>query len=233
MNGQGERLSIQELIRLHSFQFYFWLISLTLIMNVVANKWLMYVANSRIDSVFTYNYSFGKVGVILLIPAFIITVLLIKGWNKIIYSEIGAKIGLRKVFEENGLAVRGAYGSAKGIAYIVPRIFKVGFRTIKYSAWALLAIAFFLVAISSGGTSSSGSSSSSGGYASSGNSNRKAKEDADWKAKQSRKDANHAIKHAVKQARYNPNSHHLDSRINRANSKINDANDARRHADKF
>lgn len=231
MNGMGKKMNIQELIKLHSFQFYFWLISLTVVMNILANQWLMYEANKRINSIYTYNYSFGKTGLLLLIPSFILTILIIKGWNKLIYSDTGRKIGLRKLFDEDGLAIKATYVGAKGFSYLFKKTLKVAWLTVKYSLYGLIAI--LLSSLTQSSRSTGGTSYSSNSRLNDEHKKRKEKESAEWNAKKTKEDAIYATGQFIKQGNYNQNTHHYDDSANRAKNKIHEANEARKYADKL
>ena len=83
---------------------------------------------------------------------------------------------------------------------------------------------------SSGGGSYHSSGGASGGRSNNSNSRAESKKKADWKARKLQEEADYAYKHAGKQAQYNINSSHFDSRLNRADAKQREAYEAAKRA---
>ena len=238
MNSKGEKLGWRELVERHSVQFYAWTILFAYVLNKSVNSWLMYEGNKNINSIYTYNYSIGMLGFLFLIPSAIIGVFIIKGWNKLIYSEVGRKIGLYTLFQENGFAVRGLNKGGRGLVYVVMRMPKVLWLTVKYTFLGIIYSVMFYVMIkdsvrgatpmrSIGGTSSSGTGSTeSMGRTGSTVDRNKMKSDANFETRQAQKKADYAKNQAIKQGKYNANTHYFDSKVNHANNLQRKANEA-------
>ncbi|AIF45556.1 hypothetical protein [Virgibacillus sp. SK37] len=184
------------------------------ILNSIADKELTKLLNANNETIYTYNYSLGATGLIFLIPGALLSLLIVTILVKI-----------RDRFFPN-------LSTYKVIVSLF-NLTKLLLKAVRFLGNALFYIIIFIVAIFSdgGGRSSSGGGSYHSGGSSKNSSIRKnLKKEAEWKASQLQKDANYAYKHAGKQAQYNINSHHFDDRLNRANAKQREANEAAKRA---
>lgn len=214
-----DSLKWREILKSRKFPFLLLTISLTVILNNVGDKVLTRLMATDDPVFFTYNYSLGTLGIILLIPAVFFSIWIIKGLSKIDFGFLSSPIAIK---------------ISKFVISSFTMFFKILFKLLKFLGYAFIVLIFAIAAMLSGGSGSSSGSSSSGGYASprptNSNGNKGLKKDAQFQARQKQKEADHAYRYAGKQARYNINSHHFDSRVNHANSKQHEANEAGKRA---
>ncbi|MGN8046080.1 hypothetical protein [Bacillus altitudinis] len=196
------------------FIVYTWI--LTTIFNNIADKELTKFLNANNETIYTYNYSFGATGLILVIPAALLGLFIV---------IVLVKIRDRLFPKLNTL---------KAIGFIL-KLIKLLWKAVLYVGSATLYLIFLITAFlsKSGGSTSSDRGSyrkASVGGSNNSNSREKLKKEAEWKARQLQKEADYAYKHAGKQAQYNINSSHFDSKLNRANAKQHEANKAAKRA---
>ncbi|QDI92323.1 hypothetical protein EPH95_14915 [Salicibibacter halophilus] len=184
----------------------------TIIFIYVADRGLTFLLNIGNESIYTYNYSLGIFGLILVIPAVLLSLGIIKGLDKNGY------LNPLLAFLEKAIPK---------MAKLLTKLFKI---TVKAVIFTVKGIALLVMLIVNSISPSSGSHGSRGyfpsGRAISEGSNNKqeSKKEAQWQAKQKQKEADVAWKHAKDQAEYNPNTIHMDKRLYRANAKQREAN---------
>ncbi|AVR00293.1 hypothetical protein OBCHQ24_15185 [Oceanobacillus iheyensis] len=198
-------------IRTIHFIVYTWIFAS--LFNNIADKELTKLLNANNETIYTYNYSFGATGLILVIPAALLSLM-------IVFVLVKA----RDKFFPN-------LTTYKAIVFFF-KLIKLLWKAMSYIGAAIMYLVFVIAGIfsDSGGRSSSGRGSYSSGGSDNSNSRKDLKKKAEWKARQLQKDANYAYKHAGKQAQYNVNTHHFDDRLNRANAKQRKANEAAKRA---
>lgn len=202
-------------IRTIHFIIYTWIFAI--IFNNIADKELTKLLNANNETIYTYNYSFGATGLILVIPAALLSLI-------IVFVLVKAR---DKFFP--------SLTTYKAIVSFF-KLIKLLWKAVSYIGAAIMYLVFVIAGIfsDSGGRSSGGGSYSSGrvsgGGSDNSNSRKDLKKEAEWKARQLQKDADYAYKHAGKQAQYNVNTHHFDDRLNRANAKQRKANEAAKRA---
>lgn len=73
---------------------------LTFIFNNIADKGLNYIMNFDNQTIYTYNYSFGIFGLLLVIPAAVLSIWIINGLHSLrsilLHSQLVDKIGLSR-----------------------------------------------------------------------------------------------------------------------------------------
>lgn len=193
--------------------------------------------NDRANSIFEYHYTLGSKGVVLAIPAALFSLLAMRLWlfTKGVTMNSSA---YKRVRGSRQLTRDGELFKTLNISWLIISTISSGIWKVMRGAGLALGYMFgwaiFIVgALSSGG---GGGSSGSGGYSgggapvSTGRSRNDVKKDADWAARQMQKDADNAWRHAGKQAQYNANTHHFDSRLNRAKTLQREANEAAKRA---
>lgn len=199
------------------FIVYTWIFAT--IFNNIADKELTKLLNANNETIYTYNYSFGATGLLLVIPAALLSLLIVTVLVKT-RDRFFPKLTTFQV-----------------IVFLL-KLFKLLWKAVSLLGAGIGYLVFVIAGIfsDSGGRSSSGGGSyHSNGGASDGDSdnskNREGlKKKAEWKARQLQKEADYAYKHAGKQAQYNINSHHFNDRLNRANEKQRKANEAAERA---
>ncbi|RIU94720.1 hypothetical protein [Oceanobacillus picturae] len=203
-------------VRTIHFIVYTWIFAI--LFNNIADKELTKLLNANNETIYTYNYSFGATGLILVIPAALLSLI-------IVFVLVKA----RDRFFPN-------LTTYKAIVFFF-KLIKLLWKAMSYIGAAIMYLVFIIAGIfsDSGGRSSSGGGSYSSGRVSgrgsdNSNSRKDLKKEAEWKARQLQKDADYAYKHAGKQAQYNVNTHHFDDRLNRANAKQRKANEAAKRA---
>ncbi len=198
-------------VRTIHFIVYTWIFAI--IFNNIADKELTKLLNANNETIYTYNYSFGATGLILVIPAALLSLI-------IVFVLVKA----RDRFFPN-------LTTYKAIVFFF-KLIKLLWKAMSYIGAAIMYLVFVIAGIfsDSGGRSSSGRGSYSSGGSDNSNSRKDLKKEAEWKARQLQKDADYAYKHAGKQAQYNVNTHHFDDRLNRANAKQRKANEVAKRA---
>ena len=204
----------------HLFLIALLTIILTNISNKEVNNWLSQIANADNHTIYTYHYTLGIYGLILAIPAAMISMLLVKGALKLEARYLPSPILIRF----NAFVI-----------WCLRLLFKLGKMLIKVGGWVMLAFFWFISAITDKFEVGKGGGSSYSGHSVSRNSNPsydrdKLKKQANWEAEQRKKEAQYAWKHAGKQGKYNRNSHHFDERVNRAKAMTHEANKAKKRA---
>lgn len=191
----------------------------TTIFNNIADKELTKLLNANNETIYTYNYSFGVTGLILVIPAALLSLLIV-----IVLVKTRDRLFPRLT-------------TYKVIVFLL-KLIKLLWKAVSFIGVSIGYLVFIIAGLfyDGGGRSSSGGGSyhsgggASGGGSNNSNSREELKKKAEWKARQLQKDADYAYKHAGKQAQYNINSHHFASRLNRANAKQREANEAAKRA---
>lgn len=199
------------------FLVYTWIFS-TIFYNI-ADKELTKLLNTNNDTIWTHNYSLGPTGLLLVIPAALLSLLIVTILVKI-RDRLFPRLTTYKV-----------------IGFLL-KLIKLLWKAMSYLVVGIGYLLFVIAGIFSnkGGRSSSSGVSNhsnmgvSGGGLNNSNSRKELKKNAEWKAKQLQKEADYAYKHAGKQAQYNIKSHHFGSRLNRANAKQREANEAAKRA---
>ncbi|WP_404455192.1 hypothetical protein [Oceanobacillus kapialis] len=203
-------------VRTIHFIVYTWIFAS--LFNNIADKELTKLLNANNETIYTYNYSFGATGLVLVIPAALLSLM-------IVFVLVKAR---DRFFPE--------LTTYKVIVFLFKSI-KLLWKAVSYIGAVIIYCLFVIAAFFS--EDGARTSSSGGGYSSRGlsgrgsnstDSRRELKKEADWKARQLQKDADYAYKHAGKQAQYNVNTHHFDDRLNRANAKQREANEAAKRA---
>lgn len=193
----------------------------------LVNQFLTYRAN--IDNQYHFTRLVELIGPIQLIFVAIAAVLSFIVFS--VYHKINVMMLKSKISDKLGLSKRLNRQVSWSTSFKFPLIIiKIAFFIIKW--FSKITLLFFGLIISALGDSVSPSTKSS-----SPSSIRftvdqfgKEKESAEREARQKQKDADYAFKHAGKQARFNPNTIHMDNRLNRANAKQHEANKAAKKA---
>ena len=219
MNSIYESRIWKNLSRGKTFQFLVYTLIFAAIFNNMADRELTKLLNVNNETIWTYNYSLGSTGLILVIPAALLSLLIVTILVKI-RDRFFPRVTTYKV-----------------LVFLL-KLIKLLWKAISYLVMGIVYLAFVIANIfsdkgersSSGGVSSHSNRGVSAGGLSNSNSRKELKKNAEWKARQLQKEADYAYKHAGKQAQYNINSHHFDSRLNRANAKQRKANEAAKRA---
>ncbi|WP_062106530.1 hypothetical protein [Bacillus niameyensis] len=219
MNSKYRVWGLGNFIKDHLLLFVLLTIILTKVSNKGVDNWLSHIANADNQTLYTYHYSLGINGLILVIPSAIVSILLIKGALKLEERYLPSPILIR--FNAFGI-------------WCFKTLLKVGKMVIKVSGaliygffWIIHAITA-MFEIGKGGSSYSGHSvrhNSNNSY-----DKDRLKKEADWEARQKEKEANYALKQAIKQGNYNKNTYHFDYRVNRTKAMIHEANKAKKRA---
>ncbi|MFD1850768.1 hypothetical protein [Oceanobacillus bengalensis] len=199
------------------FIVYTWIFAT--IFNNIADKELTKLLNANNETIYTYNYSFGATGLILVIPAALLSLLIV-----IVLVKTRDRFFPRLT-------------TYKVIVFLL-KLIKLLWKAVSLLGAGVVYLAFIIASLFSdgGGRSSSGGGSyhssggASGGVSNNSNSREELKKKSEWKARQLQKEADYAYKHAEKQAQYNIKSPHFKSRLNRADSKQIKANEAAKRA---
>lgn len=185
------------------FIVYTWI--LATIFNNIADKELTKLLNANNETIYTYNYSFGATGLILVIPAALLSLLIVIVLAKV-RDRFFPRLNTRKV-----------------IGFLL-KLVKLLWKAVSYLVAGIGYLVFMIAGIFSDGVSSSGRGRSSGGGTSGGNSNnsnnkQKLKSEAEWEERKAEKEARYAWKQAAKQGNYNDKTYHFDNSVNRAKAK--------------
>ncbi|MFC0523646.1 hypothetical protein ACFFGV_08610 [Pontibacillus salicampi] len=191
----------------------------TKILNNIADKELTKLLNTNNQTIYTYNYSVGPSGLLLAIPAALFSMLITIGLLKLrdrffpSLTTLKVIVFLLKLIKLLGKGVLKLLVDVGYSVFVIPSIFSdSGSRS------------------SSKGGGSPYRGDVSGGGSSNSNNERELKNNAQWQARQKQKEADYAWKHAGKQAQHNVNTHHFNNRVNRANLKQHEANEAAKRA---
>lgn len=190
----------------------------TKLFNQMADNWLTQFKNQGNTSIFTYNYSFGLSGLVLIIPAAAvslgITILLVKMRDRFFPS----------------LTMRKSLTTTATISLKVIKIAaKVSFFFLKWMTYLIMAVVnSFSNSIGGSGGGGSAPRPSFGGGG--GPSRKDLKDEAQWQANRKQKEADYAWHQAKKQGQYNINTHHFDKRVHEAANLQRDANKAAKRA---
>lgn len=180
------------------FIVYTWIFAT--IFNNIADKELTKLLNANNETIYTYNYSFGATGLILVIPAALLSLVIV---------VVLAKI--RDIFFPR-------VTTYKTIAFL----FKLSWKAVVLLGAGIFAIALFLANFFSDGVGTSPSSRGSSGSSN----NSRSKSEAEWEEKKAEKEARYAWKQAAKQGNYNDKTYHFDNSVNRAKAKQHEYNEA-------
>lgn len=234
MNKTSGLWAWQEVVEDKKFQFFLYTLMFTTILINLANKGLTYIGNVNNETIFTYNYSLGPIGIILAIPAaftsLLIMKVLLKLTNRIIKSPIARGIGLAKFLETGGISDARMMKVFRFLLKIIKWLFKA---MIKMMIGFFKLIFMLILSGLTGGSSKSGGGSyypkSSYDHRSgSTDYTEKSASDARFQARQKQKAADYAWRQAKKQGNYNPNTHHFDNRVNHAANLQREANKAKK-----
>lgn len=225
----------KEIIKGKTLIFLVLTVIITVILNNIADKGMTYLMNKDSQTMFTYNYSLGINGIILVIPGAFSSIFAIKAWlrlkSRLIRSPMAEKIGLSKTLE-NGISSK----NRRSVSLFLQKSIQMLWKVLKYTFLAGFYLIGLIVNFLSSGFNSSGRSrrrSSYGRRSSNSNGRRKLKSDAKFEARRKQKEADHAWNHANKQANHNINTPHFNNRVHKANSKQRDANEAAKKARKL
>ncbi|WP_301108875.1 hypothetical protein [Sporosarcina sp.] len=236
MSNLQKKWTWREIVKGKKIQLSIWTLIFTVIFIKMAENGYSNMMNAKNTSIFQYNYSLGNIGLLFVIPAAILSVWTVKLWlfakgHVLSNPTVNRALASRQLTKDGEV-----YKGLRLFGIVVVKLY-VGIRKVlSVMGTVLLYIAFFIGAFSSGGRSGGyssgyGGGGGGGGTSSPGSSNRKKlKKDADWEARQKQGKADHAWRHAGKQARYNVNTHHFDSRLNKANTLQREANEAAKRA---
>lgn len=248
--------TMQNVIKGKLFQLIVLTWTFTYLLNTGTNKLMTYQMNKDMESIFTYNYSLGLLGVIYAIPAALFSIWIIKITlglaDRFSQTNFAAKLSMigdklapmgRKMGISDFFYIDYADSDKWSTSFILPaRTVKLLIQTIltivKWITNGLFAVALFLVVIFGGrdrtstrkSTYSGGGTSYNGGSSSHSNNMEKVKSDANWGARQKQKEADYAWRQAAKQGRYNSNTHHFGTSVNKADSIQREANAAKKRA---
>ncbi|MFP7494582.1 hypothetical protein SFC66_12395 [Terribacillus saccharophilus] len=201
----------------------------------IADKELTKLLNANNQTIFTYNYTVGPEGFLLVIPAALLSILLVivlVSFRDRFFPGVTTRKVMVLTLKLIKLLGKGVKLLALGIAYLifmVVNLFSGGGGSSSSGGGG----SYYGGGSSyySGGSSSSGGGGSySGGGSNHSDDNRALKNEAEWQARQKQKEADYALKHAKIQAAYNARTHHLTNRVNRAASKQREANEAAKRA---
>jgi hypothetical protein len=183
------------------------------IFNNIADKELTKLLNANNQTIYTYNYSFGATGIILVIPAALLSLVL-----------VAALVKIRDIFFPS-------LTTYKVIVFLVKMI-KLLWKVVSYILASIGMLIFALAAFfsDSGGRSGGGSYRSSGGASGTSSTNsidkQKLKREAEWEEKKAEKEAKYAWKQAAKQGNYNDKTYHFNNSVNRAKAKQREYDEA-------
>ncbi|MUV37070.1 hypothetical protein JNUCC1_00876 [Lentibacillus sp. JNUCC-1] len=185
-----------------------------------ADQGLTQLLNMNNESIYTYNYSFGMTGLLLIIPAALFTLLIIKGLllikNKFKPSANPHELGFPTLSQ----------------VWTLIKLLGKAFLWI-FSAIGLFI--FWLASVLSPGSSGGGGASSGrgavGGRPSAPVDNSNLKREAEFQARQKQKEADYAKRQLGKQLGYNAGyAPEVNKRLNRANAMQREANEAAKRA---
>lgn len=246
MEEEEKTWTIKNIVKGKPIPFILLTLIFTKAFNVAANYGLNYYVNLNNDHpLYTYNLSLGKFGLILAIPAALLSVMIIKLFIKSkktptasstlpVKGEIGNHMPIKSHREEAGV-----YSENGNKSYPQWKKVLIGGGRIVLKVWLkVLVISFKAIYSIVNGMSKNIGNSVEGtmtrwisGVSSTLDTdyNRQdVKSAANWNARQSQREANHAWNHAADQARYNVNTHHFDEKVNRAQRMQREADEARR-----
>lgn len=193
------------------FIVYTWIFA-TIFINI-ADKELTKLLNANNQTIFTYNYSLGATGLILVIPAALLSLVIVT-----------VLVKLRDIFSPR-------LTTYKVIVFLL-KLIKLLWKVISYIlAWIGMLIFILAAFFSDSGSRSGGHSYRSSGGASGGSSNnsidkQKLKSEAEWAEKKAEREAKYAWKQAAKQGNYNDKTYHFNNSVNRAKAKQHEYNEA-------
>ena len=187
------------------FIVYTWIFAV--IFNNIADRELTKLLNANNETIFTYNYSFGATGLILVIPAALLSL-----------GIVVVLVKIRDRFFPRVTTYKVIVFLLKSIRLLLKGVALIG-------AWIGLLIFALASFFSDGG----GRRSSGGGYGGNSTSSinkQKLKSEAEWEEKKAEKEARYAWKQAAKQGNYNDKTYHFDNSVNRAKAKQHEYNEA-------
>lgn len=244
MERKSENWSLKEIVKGKPIPFILLTLVFTKAFNEAADYGLTYYFNLNNDHpLYTYNYSLGKFGIILAIPAALLSIWIIKMFIK--FKKAPSQSSTATVENEKGNNVptknnveKDIVYSDKGNAQSKKVLIKVGKIALK--VWRKVLIFTFKItygilnSISKNIAHSVDSTmtrwiSNIGSTLDSDYNRKKVKDAANWNARQRQKEADHAWNQAANQANYNPNTHHFDEKLNRAERMQREADEAKRN----
>lgn len=245
---KSEKWTLKEIVKEKPILFILLTLIITKALNEAADYGLTYYLNLNNEHpLYTYNYSLDKFGIILALPAALLSIWIIKLFIKDKKTpsrsftvneenEKKSKCTPKNIYKKNK-----DYLKQRNRLY--PQLKKVSINVgkITLKVWRVALIFTFKITYSilkkiSNNITSSVESSMTGWISSIGSTldsdynRQKVKDAANWNARQKQKEADHAWNYAAKQASYNQNTHYFDEKLNRAERMQREADEAKRNA---
>lgn len=248
MESKSQKWTLTETIKGNPIAIILLSFIFTKALNEVVEYGLTYYLNSNNDHpLYTYNYSLGKFGIILAIPAALLSIWIVKIFTRFKKAPLqlpmdGSKQSNRienhnfNIEQQNLVhSVQENVNHPQQENVLVKRskiILKIWLKILVFTLRVIYAIVnnIFKFIGNSVRSTLSRCLSNIGGTIRADYNRKKAKDTANWNARQKQKEANHAWRQAAKQGNYNPNTHFFGEKVNAAKRKQREADRAKRNA---